>query len=125
MPLRLEFSERPTNNSGLLREGSMRARTQWFAVFVIASALVFAAAKPINAENYRWPPPPLPGPPYPYGQNYPYRNGPAYNGCPAGYITVRGDICEPYFPPIGTGLRGPNGCPPHYKRDGALCKPTR
>ena len=33
-------------------------------------------------------------------------------------------FCELYFPLSGGGVRGPDGCPPHYKRHGALCKPN-
>src|SRR5271166_2744969 len=94
-------------------------------------AFSFATAAPLHAQHYRWPPPPLPGPPYPYAPNYPYASnypsgyGSGYSGCPAGYITVRGDVCESYFPLIGGGIRGPDGCPPHYKRHDAICKPTR
>src|SRR5438105_12455373 len=89
--------------------------------FIIGFTL--ATVAPIKARYSHWPPPPLPGPPYPYGPNYPYGNGLGYNGCPAGYITIRGDVCESYFPLIGAGVRGADGCPPHYKRNGALCKP--
>ena len=99
------------------------------AVLTIVLVFAFSCAgvAPLNAQHSSWPPPPLPGPPYPYAPNYPYpyAYGSGYSGCPAGYITVRGDVCESYFPLIGGGIRGPDGCPPRYKRQGALCKPTR
>ena len=99
------------------------------AVLTIGFVFSFScsAVAPLNAQHSGWPPPPLPGPPYPYAPNYPYpyAYGSGYSGCPAGYITVHGDVCESYFPLIGGGIRGPDGCPPHYIRHGALCKPTR
>src|SRR5690349_13151693 len=75
-------------------------RTIKFALLAIGliSAFAFATATPVDAQYYLWPPPPLPGPPYPYQPNYPYTSGPGYYACPGGYITLRGDICEPYFP---------------------------
>jgi hypothetical protein len=103
------------------------------AVLGIGYAVAFSLAcvAPLHAQYYRWPPPPLPGPPYPYAPNYPYASnypyayGPGYSGCPAGYITIRGDVCEPYLPLTSAGVRGFDGCPPHYKRHDTLCKPTR
>jgi hypothetical protein len=110
----------------------MAIRAIRLAVLAIGGVIAFSLpiAAPLHAQYYRWPPPPLPGPPYPYAPNYPYGSnspsgyGSGYSGCPGGYITIRGDVCEPYFPLIGGGVRGPDGCPPHYKRYGALCKPT-
>jgi hypothetical protein len=90
-----------------------------------AVALSLATAAPVHAQYYRWPPPPLPGPPYPYGPSYPYAYGLGYSGCPAGYTSIRGDICEPYFPLMGGAPRKLDGCPAHYKLYGAICKPTR
>jgi hypothetical protein len=95
------------------------------AVRVAALVLAFATAMPLSAQTAHWPPPPLPGPPYPYPPNYPYPYAPPYYGCPGGYLTIRGDTCEPYFPLTGGAPRKPDGCPPHYNRYGAICKPTR
>jgi len=114
----------------LFRGGSMANQAIRLVVLAISCVIAFSLpiSTPLHAQYYRWPPPPLPGPPYPYAPNYPYASnlyGSGYSGCPAGYITIRGDVCEPYFPLIGGGVRGPDGCPPHYKLHGALCKPTR
>ena len=55
-----------------------------------------------NAQDFRMPPP-LPGP-YSYG----------IGGCPSGYVSIAGDVCEPYFPLMRTWPRMMNS----YRRAG-------
>lgn len=75
--------------------------------------IVFAAiaAAPAGGQEYWRPQPPMPGP-YSYG----------HPGCPGGYISVLGDICEPYFPPMRAKRQAVKGCPSYYKRHGRICK---
>src|SRR4029077_5397926 len=109
----------------LCRGGSMAGRSIRLAGSGVALSLPITT--PLYAQYDHRPPPPLPGPPYAYGPMPapPYAIGSTYYGCPAGYLTIRGDICEPYLPLMGRGPRGPDGCPPHYIRDGTICKPAR
>jgi len=81
------------------------------AIFVATFAGV--ATVPAAAQYYRAPPP-LPGPGS-YG----------YPGCPGGYISIMGDVCEPALPLMGTGTRAAYGCPPHYKLQDGICKRAR
>ena len=82
------------------------------ATILVAAITVFADVVAI-AQVYR-PPPPLPGP-YSFG----------YSGCPGGYISISGDVCQPYFPPMHASPRRAYGCPPHYKLQDGLCKRNR
>jgi len=59
-------------------------------LFAVTALLAPASA---DAQEYRMPPP-LPGP-YSYG----------FAGCRGGYISVVGDVCEPYFPLMRTWPR--------------------
>lgn len=77
---------------------------------ILVATFAVAAAVPVTAQRYRIPPR-LPGP-YSYG----------HSGCPGGYISILGDVCQPYFPPMRAGPREPDSCPPHYRLQRGICK---
>jgi hypothetical protein len=82
------------------------------ATIFVAMCVVLVTV-PADAQYYRAPPP-LPGP-YSYG----------YPGCPGGYISIMGDVCQPYFPLMRTAPRAADGCPRHYKLQDGICKRKR
>jgi hypothetical protein len=85
-------------------------RIEGVRLWMLALAASVIVAAPAYAQDYRLPPP-MPGP-YSYG----------YPGCPGGYVSILGDICEPYFPPMRNEQHGASGCPQHRKPHGHLCK---